>query len=215
MRSLLLLLLFPLALHSTAQSGDERTVRTLFTDPADTVTGGYFAITGKSFRTLGQDAFLLGGRLGLVIGHRLSIGLAGYGMCSPLKNTAYNDYRLQHELNLPDGMALRMGYGGLFVEPTFFDRSVVHFSIPITFGAGGAAYGYRTQSGRYSSVVHTDAQTFFFVEPAVDVEVNILRGLRLGLGASYLYTSDIDLPATGADVFRQPMFQVTLKMGEF
>lgn len=213
MRTPIATLLIVAATPLLAQSDGD--MHTLFNGPLDSITGGYISITGSAFQALGQDAFVLGGRLGLTMGHRLTIGLAGYGLCNALQNGAYELYRLDHEQSAPDGLALRMGYGGIFVEPTFFNRSVVHFSVPITVGAGGVAYGYPTEGTRYGRITHTDSQVFYFVEPAVDVEVNVLRQVRLGVGGSYLYTSNIRLPATSQDALRQAMFNVTLKVGGF
>lgn len=214
MRKLLSLLLFASASLAHAQRNDQP-MHTLFSAPADSITGGYVSMTGRAFTAMKQDAFLLGGRVGMTVGHRLTFGLAGYGLCGSLRNAAYNEYRIDNGRSAPDGLALRMGYGGLFVEPTIFPRSVVHFSVPVTVGAGGVAYGYPVQDGRYSHTAHTDSQVFYFVEPAVDAEVNVLRNVRLCVGASYFYTSNIRLPRTDQGALRRPMFNVTLKVGTF
>lgn len=216
MKTLFTLLLLPATLSVAAQDAEDPTVHTVFGDAAREVTGGYIAFGAKSFHALGADGLLLGGRLAVMFDHRLALGVAGYGLCNPITNAAYTNRRADQGLSVPDGLAFRMGYGGLFVEPVFFSSSVVHFSLPVTFGAGGASYGYPPQDGGlYPRTIRTDAQAFFFVEPALEMEVNILPNLRLGLGASYFHTSGIDLPATSPDVLRRTMLQVTIKGGEF
>lgn len=216
MKILYTLLLLSIALPTMAQTDADREVHSLFGALAERSVGGYIAVGGKTFQALGADGFLLGGRAGVVFDHRLTLGLAGYGLCTPLANRAYNDRRADNGLSVPDGLALRMGYGGLFIEPVFFDASVVHFSLPITFGVGGVSYGYPPgDGGMYPRVIRTDAQAFFFVEPGVEMEVNILTHVRLGLGAAYFHTTDIDLPATDSDVLRRAMLQFTVKVGEF
>ncbi len=209
---LFLLLIIPASMAS-AQSGQR--ARTLFNAPADSITGGYMAFSSSGTTLFGEQAIFLGGRIGVGVGHRIAFGLAGHGLANPQRNPYYNTYRAEAGGNVPDDLAFRTGYGGLFVEPILADHRVLHVSFPITVGAGSAAYGYRTSSGRYYQTIRTDAQAFFFVEPSVEVELNILQALRLSLGGAYLYTSDIDLPATDPDVLRRFMLRVTLKAGQF
>lgn len=209
-----LLLLLP-ALASSAQDSATPRLHTLFSQPGDTITGGFFTLTALDLHLLGQDGFLLGGRAGVTVGHRWSIGLAGYGLCNPPRNNAYNEYREQHNLAVPDGLGFRLGYGGLFIERTILDHSLVHLTIPVTFGGGGASYGHLAEGVRYRRLERTDAQVFFFVEPALELEVNVLQALRLGVGAAFLYTSAISLPATPADLLDRPMLRVSLKAGQF
>ncbi|MCC6839095.1 MAG: hypothetical protein IT230_02950 [Flavobacteriales bacterium] len=215
MRTLLSLIILACAMPLRAQSAAPRTTRTLFNNPADSITGGYFAFSGGGTTLFGENAVFYGGRLGLGIGHRIAFGLAGYGLANPLRNAFYDTYRAENDRPVPDDLAFRAGYGGLFVEPIIGDHRLVHVSFPITIGAGGAGYGYRTNDGRYSRIVRTDAQAFFFVEPSVEVELNIVPNVRLAVGGAYLLTTDLDIPATDADILRRPMLRVSLKAGQF
>lgn len=214
MRHFLSILFITAGLHALPQDS-VRTTRTLFNNPADSITGGYFAFSGGGTTLFGENAVFYGARLGLNIGHRIAFGLAGHGLANPLRNDLYDIYRVQNERPVPDDLAFRAGYGGFFVEPILGDHRLVHVSFPITFGAGGAGYGYRTTDGRYSRIMRTDAQAFFFVEPSVEVELNILANVRLAVGGAFLLTTDIDLPATDPDILRRPMLRLTLKAGQF
>ena len=77
---------------------------------------------------------------------------------------------------------------------------------------GGASYGYPLPgsdgNNRQSKVA---GQAFFAVEPGLELGITIVRGFRIGLGASYLYTSDLDLPETEPDALRVPMYRLSLK----
>ncbi len=162
---LFLLLIIPASMAS-AQSGQR--ARTLFNAPADSITGGYMAFSSSGTTLFGEQAIFLGGRIGVGVGHRIAFGLAGHGLANPQRNPYYNTYRAEAGGNVPDDLAFRTGYGGLFVEPILADHRVLHVSFPITVGAGSAAYSYRTSSGRYYQTIRTDAQAFFFVEPSVE-----------------------------------------------
>lgn len=215
MRTLLSITILLCALPMRAQSDAPRSTRTLFSNPADSITGGYFALSGGGTTLFGENAAFYGMRMGLGVGHRIAFGLAAQGLANPFRNGFYNTYRAENDRSVPDDLAFRAGYGGIFVEPIIGDHRLVHVSFPITIGAGGAGYGYRTNNGRYSRTVRTDAQAFFFVEPSVEVELNVLPNVRLAVGGAYLLTTDIDLPATDKDILRRPMLRVTLKAGQF
>src|SRR5690606_29907165 len=94
-----------------------------------------------------------------------------------------------------------MGYGGILIEPIIGHRSPIHVSLPFIIGAGGCGYEY------YSELTdnfdphdyNIDAQAFFVVEPGIELEINLIKLVRIGIGASYRYTSNIDLPATPKD----------------
>jgi hypothetical protein len=212
----ILLLPFALLMSAGPALAQDRTLaQVLFKQPADTITGGYFGLTGMTGSLWGRDAFFIGARGGVTIGHRLTLGLAGTWLASGIRNRAYEVHREQNGHTQRDGLRFNAGYGGLFIEPTLFTNSVVHLTVPVTFGAGGASYSYQKDDSQNMQRVRPDAHTFYFVQPAVEVEVNVVRNLRIGAGASYLYTTDILLPATAKDVLRQPMFQLTMKVGEF
>jgi hypothetical protein len=105
----------------------------------------------------------------------------------------------------------------LFVEPILAHRSAVHVTLPVIIGAGGC--GYQVYGGlprdfdpyNYSD----DAQAFFVIEPGVELELNLIPLVRLGVGASYRYTSDITLPGTPSDALRGINAGITIKVGKF
>jgi hypothetical protein len=90
---------------------------------------------------------------------------------------------------------LEMAYVGLLLEPVFFNKSVVHFSVPVILGPGIASVRNSRiwESGSYN--VYSDV--FGIVEPGLNLEVNLTRILRFNLGASYRFVIDSDIP--GAD----------------
>ena len=62
---------------------------------------------------------------------------------------------------------------------------------------------------------HDDFQAFFVLEPGIDLEINLVKLVKLGLGASYRYTSDVPLPATSKDALHGFNASMSIKVGVF
>lgn len=212
----LLLLLSLIAIPAFAQR-DDRPMRTLLSKGQDIAHGGWGGPSAHFTRMLDQDALLVGARGGWIINHRLTIGLAGHGLVTYVGNPAYDAYL--HDIGRTPGHRSRfdMGYGGLLIEPVVAYSAPIHISLPVIIGAGGCAYSWDGQTGgdfdpRFYS---DDAQAFFVVEPGIDLELNVIPLLRVGVGASYRYTSDLDLPGTAKDALHGLNLGVNVKVGRF
>ena len=114
-------------------------------------------------------------------------------------------------MNTGGGLEMNYGYGGLLLERVFFHRSPLHFSVPVLIGLGGINYGYPLPNSNNDNRNKVAGQAFFALEPGLQLEATIIRKFRIGLAASYLYTSDIDLPETAPDALRTVMYRRTLR----
>lgn len=208
-------LAFAWAGGASAQSGPK--ARTLFNDSTMS-HGGYFSLTGKYTSLLGSDALLLGGGALWSINGRLGIGLAGYGLSSFVSNPQFAEHLAEQGEQDLRGLSMRYGYGGLLLEPVLFSRSVVHVALPILLGAGGMHYGYPRNSTNTMNEyrpLKVDGTAFFAAEPGIEVGISLIEPLRIGFGMSYLYTSDLKLPGTPADMLHTPFYRVSIKVGQF
>lgn len=206
----------PLQAQTTTPPDDG--MRTLLGGRTDLHHGGWGAPTAHYTRIMDQDAMLVGLRGGWLIDHRVTIGIAGHGLVTPLRNTAYDAYLLDQGTPAPRPTAFHMGYGGLLIEPIIAYRSPVHISLPIMFGAGGCAYDFNTvlpEEDGQPGYGYLEGQAFFVVEPGIDLEMNVIPLVRLGISASYRYTSDLDLPATAKDALHGANVGVVVKIGRF
>lgn len=151
--------------------------------------GGYGALT-LGYTQLGEySAFLPGIKGAWIIGHTLSLGFQGAGFISELTTGVIPG----EEYSFIAG-----GCGGFLIEPILFGYKPVHVTLPIVIGAGALVYqssenAYNYQTG---SMHPTDYDQFFMLQPGVEVELNITRFFRMALGASYRFTSDINLTTT-------------------
>ncbi len=202
---------------SVGQSTDEPPMRTLLGEGHELHHGGWGAPTATYTRILDQDAMLVGVRGAWIINHRFSLGLAGHGLVTNVDNAAYDQYLLDNGTILRSKSRLYMGYGGLLLEPVIAYRSPIHITLPIIIGAGGVGYDYNESLPEdFDPYTYSDqAQAFFVVEPGIELEMNVIPLVRVGLGASYRYTSDIDLPATARDALHGFNAGISIKVGSF
>lgn len=170
---------------------EKRDVQTLF-NPGK-LTGFNGGPIWKSGVLNDQMSFWSGGYLVIGIDHKLNIGGAGYGLISNV-NSNYVDY------NGNGGYVFEMAYGGVLIEPVLWDDKLVHATIPILLGGGAASVSnVRVYDLGWNG--YNDATAFYVAEPGINMELNVFRHLRLGLGGSYrlvsgsslINTTDFDL----------------------
>lgn len=210
-RTTITLCMLLLVTYAFAQEGTE--MKTLFGNSGIRSNGGYGALTTGYSNIDNRDAILIGGRGAWLINHKLGIGLSGTGFLTSSKEDAVLNDRYQ----------LAGGYGGLFLEFIMNPNSPVHVSFPLTIGAGGVAYVRREYgfNSDFDALEH-DSEAFFMVEPGVEVELNLVKFMRIAFGASYRYTSEVKLdyasnnaPIVGTDALRGFSGGITLKFGKF
>ncbi len=217
LRILFILLTFSTTASALHAQADSTGIRTLFGQGKKIVHGGWGGPSTHFTTIMGHDALLVGGRGGWLIDHGITIGLAGHGLVTDVPNKAYDAHRLAFGDSLRRGSIFRMGYGGLLIELIIAPRSPVHVSLPVIIGAGGCGYQtYMRRTDDFDPFEYgDDYQAFFVVEPGIELEINLIKLVRLGLGASYRYTTDIDLPATAKDALHGFNAGLTVKVGCF
>src|SRR5689334_16306858 len=94
LRSLSLGTLFIGTLRLVAQDTPAPEMRTLFGSGKDMYHSGWGPPTAAYTTVMDQSAMLVGLRGGWLIDHRLTIGIAGYGLVTPVENKAYDAYLL-------------------------------------------------------------------------------------------------------------------------
>lgn len=213
-----LLLLALATVPAISQTAEDAPMRTLLGGDKPMHHGGWGAPSAHFTRINGKEALLVGARGGWLIDHRVTIGFAGHGLVTPIGNRAYDEHLIASGEVLRRRSNLHMGYGGLLIEPIIAYRSPVHVSLPLIVGVGGVGYSYNSrfpESIDQLEYREDDVQAFFVVEPGIELEFNVISIVRLGLGASYRYTTDLDLPATAKDALHGSNVGLTVKVGCF
>ena len=221
MKTLAILIAFMIGAASVQATGNNKINRTHQNTEIQSVfgsdplrIGGWGGLSTSISRVGDQDAILMGAKAGIIFNSSLSIGLAGYGL-SGYMNNLYSG-----SLDEGRGAYLDAAYGGLFIEPSIASHLPVHISIPIIIGAGGAFYTktdmYDWRKEYHENTDHLlDYSSFFVFEPGLELEVNLVKFVRLGLGISYRHTSGLRLIDTSDDILNNYSASFTLKLGVF
>lgn len=184
--------------------------RTLIGGEDSPANGWFVAPATKITRVNAEDVTLGGLRVGWIINHNFSIGFAGYGMGD---NDGVPAAAREYYKN-PDGtyrdLELIYGYGGVEAEYTGRWDSLVNYSVGAIMGAGNVEYAENDIDDGFN---HHDS--FFVFEPGVNVELNVIRWMKAGVGASYRVATGVD--TIGLDNHDVSGFSgtITFKFGRF
>ncbi len=149
-----------------------------------------------------SPTLLIGGDLAWIANRSLAIGFTASALYS------------EHTPNLPDyseDFFVTGGYGGLLLKPILFPKLPVHLTLPVRIGGGAMVIGDPDQ-------VDYDLDNIdpiFVLEPGLEIEFNLLKRLRIGVGARYRYTSDIKFDDFEKDILRNWSAGVSIMAGRF
>jgi hypothetical protein len=141
--------------------------------------GGYGGVFTKVGQINNATGVFIGGQGAWIINHRIGLGGKGYG--------------LVNEVNVPDmqNVKLEFGCGGGLIEYIIASDKSVHANINVMIGAGGVKYAVIDYQNDHSEINYTD-DSFFVIEPGVDLILNVHKNFRLGIGAAYRFVSGVD-----------------------
>ena len=208
------------ALQAQKEEDQPQEMKTIFGSGDKIKHGGYLALTIDYGQIDGKDALLVGGRGGWIINHRLALGLGGKGIANSIS------YPSNSSSTYFDKYYLKGGYGGLLIEPMFFPMSAINISVPVIIGAGGAAYtekiDWDNNWGDNSNNNSIYSSPFFVLEPGIEVNLNLVKFMRISFGGYYRYTAGLNLtepnnPDTKSDTHLLDGFSgaIALKFGLF
>lgn len=154
--------------------------------------GGYISFGMGGGNLNGHNALLIQGRAAVRFAHSLSLGVAGTGFSDFPWGLNYD-----RSYARPGGYYLEGGYGGLMIEPVLASHFPVHLTFPIVMGAGFVALTRESDAydwfgwDDYSDRVVIDSAPFLIVEPGVEMEINLISVIRLGVGAGYRFATPV------------------------
>jgi hypothetical protein len=186
-------LILPLLLSASAAVSEETLLKS-----GELRSGGFGGPVLKFSPVNDEFGVLVGGRGGWLINSVFSIGGGGYGLANAVR------------ADQPDSQRIDLGVGGLILEAVLWPDRLVHGTASVLVGAAGLNR-HRLRDGGADD----DAETFFALEPEVNLEINVHRIFRVCPGVGYrwlagesdLVDSDWDLSGVSANL--------TFKFGRF
>ncbi|KYG83589.1 STN domain-containing protein [Roseivirga echinicomitans] len=128
-----------------------------------------------------RDAILLGGQLAYNPNKSFGLGVAGKAFIT----------RAEPDAHLGADYSYSGGYGGLLLEATLFPNKPFHLSFPVIFGLGEIMYNSLQPITGLNTI--EDRRTVFVFEPGAYLEMNVIKYLRIGFGATYRDASSANL----------------------
>lgn len=193
-------------LLATAQDYNENDqISTIFSK--NRRNGGYGALSLSYTQIDSKDAFMMGARGSWIIDHSFAIGLGGCGFI--------NDVNYHGWMNNDLDNNLAGGYGGIYLEPIIAPRLPVHISIPVLLGIGAITNVEDHRDWDNWTFDDSNNDVYLVFEPAVELEFNMTRHLRLAGSLGYRFTSKIDIRDTNPDILEGTNVGLVFKFGRF
>ena len=172
-------------------------------------SGGYGAIFFKGTQFKDQTLLISGLRGAWVVNRSFGIGIDLNGIIPTAKYAGVD----------PEGIkqaVLVGGYGGMLLEPILWSNKIVHLTFPMSIGAGwlGFLEDWENNDYYHNSEIY-DEDVFWYFEPGINVEVNVARFFRAGVGISKRFTQDLQMMNTSSNAFDQLNYGINLKFGGF
>ncbi|MFC2096095.1 hypothetical protein ACFLQ3_00165 [Bacteroidota bacterium] len=83
-------------------------------------------------------------------------------------------------------------YLGFMTQYTYKPNSLVHFSVQALISAASTKDYEKEKSSLFDNFLNTTGESFYFVEPGANLELNLRKDTRLVLGLSYRYAWDLN-----------------------
>jgi hypothetical protein len=163
--------------------------------------GGYGGPVWKIGLINGQVSLFSGGRGAWIINHTIAIGGGGYSTFMDVDIDGFSDN--------DKPLFLGLYYGGFGMEYIWNSDKVIHWTIHTLIGAGSA------KLKEHAPDVTLQSERFYLVEPSFNIDVNITKWFRFGVGASYRLTFGLEMDEISSSDLSGPGGQIILKFGYF
>ena len=143
---------------------------------------GTFGGFGFNYLETGKEAIGINLQGGIIMNQWLTAGLQGnaFFTISPLTDKYTNE-----------DASLMGAYGGLFVAPVFWSNALVHITLPIFAGYGNVSYELYDISDAANRI--EDSDWFWAFEPGLEIEMNLMKFIRIAVGSYYRYCGKVRL----------------------
>jgi hypothetical protein len=208
-----LLTLFICALGYAQTENNENEVQSIFGGGAK-LTGWWVDFNNSYSQLNGQNAHLPGISGGVIMNHNFKIGFIGKSL------TCHETY-LKYDNIFDEPVYLVGGHGALYFEASPIDNKVVHISLPLIIGGGGAEY---ISQDMYPEIEdegeidycrkHMSSSPYWIAEPGANIEINVTGFMRLYAGYSYRWMMGLNLANTESNALNGHNFNFGVRFGK-
>lgn len=187
-----------LSLHAHAQPKEIQTLQS----PDSLTWGAYGGPKISLINPMNKTAFLIGGQGGVVLNSKFALGGFGQGMTG---NTQFDGQKYGYD----ETLELSMGYGGIFLEYMPFRHKILHPSVALPIGLGGASVKEVNYDAKISKT------SLVTIAPRIGLDFNISKSAVVSLFAGYnfIYANDNFMLANGD--LSSWEFGISVKLGKF
>lgn len=172
------------------------------------VSIGAFAGPGIYYTDyMGEATAMIGGQVGVTLDKTIYVGVAGYGFGRrPEAGMAFIDNRWCET-------RYEGGYGGFLLGATLYSDRVVHGGADLM--VGGGAITRVEDDGYWNDADEMENDGFFVMQPMVHAELNVIRWMRLDIGAGYRFATGVDRFGLENEDVSGPVAGLGFRFGKF
>ncbi|MEQ8358320.1 MAG: hypothetical protein RH860_02455 [Cytophagales bacterium] len=211
-----IILMIALVLAEVVRAQDSE-MQTLFGNGR--LSGAYGAFDMKVSPVNDEINLLLGGQAAVIFNEHAYIGVAGYGLSTREKFNGIDARLPENDPNRDIRIDMSgFGYGGLLFGYTVSPNSLIHIDIPVVIGAGGVDLtddNITISDNDFTLKPSIESSAFFVAEPGLNIEINMARFFKLGLGGGYRYIYGTDLQNLKDSDLSGWTANVSMKFGKF
>jgi hypothetical protein len=202
-----------LALNTLYAQKEESTEYVEFDDRKNVVHGVYIGLTQHFGELSDEWASFTTLKLAYVANRKLEIGVAGTFFFSEQPN--------ETGVFRGDETLLMGGYGGLHLEPILFGTKFISVSFPVFVGGGAVTLLEEKEEGGYHFTTEEydeekfEFNSFFIIEPGVNLQYNISRFVQLETGIKYRFSDAFRVVYSDKDYMNGFSAGLGLKVGIF
>ena len=171
---LLLFLLISTVGYLYAQEEENDDIQTFFSKP--TKIRGYIGTLTNVTSLDSETAYMNGFQVGGIFDDHFILGLYNLNLENNIfsNNANYIDYEMDFD------------HRGIWLGYIFMPQQKIHFNVNLLVGNGNLEI--------YDDVFDTWMQdeVVFVLNPGIEVELNVAKFLRVGIGANYRFALDVD-----------------------
>jgi hypothetical protein len=165
---------------------------TLFGDNGLKFSGIWGGWTNTFSSIDNENIYFTGGYGGLEFGRRILVGYAGERL---VNDTEFDAFEAQD---------FEMRYSGLLLGYAFNSHKLIHPRFTVLTGKGKIEF-----KGEDDAV----KETFFTIQPALGIELNIFKWIKLGLQGGYRFAMDVDTDRISDNDLSEPFGSISLNFG--